>query len=108
MDGSRPTPALTEILANLAQFGNAAQSVSAAVGVDNADSFANGRSTGTELAQRTAQAEDRRLRPQARSNASPKPMIDPASITTWQEGLRCVTKIAAQNAQFATSIRMVK
>ncbi|SMQ49059.1 unnamed protein product [Zymoseptoria tritici ST99CH_3D7] len=32
-------------------------------------------------------------------------MIDPATITTWQEGLRCVTKIAAQNAQFAASIK---
>jgi hypothetical protein len=38
---------------------------------------------------------------------SPRPVIDPASITTWQEGLRCVTKIAAQNAQFAASIKRV-
>lgn len=40
--------------------------------------------------------------------ASPKPMIDPASITQWQEALRCVTKIAAQNAQFATSVKRVR
>ncbi|QIW95761.1 hypothetical protein AMS68_001279 [Peltaster fructicola] len=33
------------------------------------------------------------------------PTIDPATITTWQEGLRCVTKIAAQNRSFAESIR---
>lgn len=39
--------------------------------------------------------------------ASPKPMIDPANITQWQEALRCVTKIAVQNAQFAISIKRV-
>ncbi|KAK5128341.1 hypothetical protein LTR85_003009 [Meristemomyces frigidus] len=50
--------------------------------------------------------QDPMLRPQGRTAiASPKPMIDPATITTWQEGLRCVTKIAAQNAQFAASIK---
>ncbi|TKA37938.1 hypothetical protein B0A54_10540 [Friedmanniomyces endolithicus] len=50
--------------------------------------------------------QDPRLRPQSRAaTASPKPMIDPATIITWQEGLRCLTKIAAQNAQFAVTIR---
>ncbi|KAK3673013.1 hypothetical protein LTR78_007124 [Recurvomyces mirabilis] len=51
---------------------------------------------------------DPRLRPQNRSataSPKPKPMVDPATIVTWQEGLRCVTKIAAQNAQFAVSIK---
>lgn len=33
--------------------------------------------------------------------------IDPSTITTWQEGLRCVTKIAAQNANFAATIKKV-
>ncbi|CAK3816949.1 Hypothetical predicted protein [Lecanosticta acicola] len=53
---------------------------------------------------------DPRLRPQNKSAAaSPRPMIDPASITVWSEALRCVTKIAAQNSQFAVSIkRMIK
>lgn len=46
-------------------------------------------------------------RPQGRSTASPKPLIDPATITTWQEGLRCVTKLAAQNVHFAAGIRRV-
>lgn len=36
-----------------------------------------------------------------------KPLIDPATITTWQEGLRCVTKIAAENKSFAVRIRRV-
>ena len=54
-------------------------------------------------------SQDPRLRPQSRAvTASPKPpQIDPATITSWQEGLRCVTKIAAQNAQFAVGIKKV-
>lgn len=54
-------------------------------------------------------ADDPRPRPQSRNaaTASPKP-IDPATITTWQDGLRCVTKIAAQNAQFSVAIRKVR
>lgn len=52
--------------------------------------------------------QDLRLGSQPQSGtATPKPMIDPASITQWQEGLRCVTKIAAQNAQFAICIQKV-
>ncbi|GAB7361981.1 hypothetical protein MBLNU230_g2018t1 [Neophaeotheca triangularis] len=42
---------------------------------------------------------------QRTSTASPRPTIDPATIITWPEALRCVTKIAAQNQSFATSIR---
>lgn len=51
---------------------------------------------------------DPRLRPQSRTaTASPSPTIDPATITTWQEGMRCVTKIIAQNARFGDSIKKV-
>ncbi|KAG9568863.1 hypothetical protein KCU71_g2398, partial [Aureobasidium melanogenum] len=32
-------------------------------------------------------------------------IIDPATITEWSAGLRCVTKIAAQNPMFAEKIR---
>ncbi|KAK5107401.1 hypothetical protein LTR62_001305 [Meristemomyces frigidus] len=54
------------------------------------------------------QPQDPRVRPQTRTTTpKPKPMIDPATITTWQEGLRCVTKIAASNAAFASSIKRV-
>ena len=35
------------------------------------------------------------------------PLIDPATITEWKQGLRCVSKIAAQNSDFAASIRKV-
>ncbi len=52
-------------------------------------------------------ARDSGVRPQRRLNAASKPTIDPATITTWQDGLRCVTKIATQSAQFADSIRRV-
>jgi hypothetical protein len=34
-------------------------------------------------------------------------VIDPATITEWSAGLRCVTKIAAQNPLFAEKIRGV-
>lgn len=34
-------------------------------------------------------------------------IIDPATITEWSAGLRCVTKIAGQNPMFAEKIRGV-
>lgn len=42
--------------------------------------------------------------PQSRSST---PLIDPATIIDWKQGLRCVSKIAAQNPDFAASIRKV-
>jgi hypothetical protein len=41
-------------------------------------------------------------RPQARSST---PLIDPATIIDWKQGLRCVSKIATQNPQFSMSVR---
>lgn len=41
-------------------------------------------------------------KPQARSST---PLIDPATIIDWKSGLRCVSKIAAQNPEFAASVR---
>jgi hypothetical protein len=43
-------------------------------------------------------------RPQDRVST---PLIDPATITDWKQGLRCVSKIAQQNPEFAASIRKV-
>jgi hypothetical protein len=43
-------------------------------------------------------------RPQDRVST---PLIDPATITEWKQGLRCVSKIASQNPDFAASIRKV-
>lgn len=60
-----------------------------------------------------------RGRPQSRSITPAQPpkqdqlqlqqpsVIDPATITVWQDALRCVTKIAAQNKMFETTIRRV-
>lgn len=46
--------------------------------------------------------------PQTRTPQPEKQVIDPATITEWSAGLRCVTKIAAQNRHFAESIRRVR
>jgi len=35
------------------------------------------------------------------------PLIDPSTITEWKQGLRCVSKIAARNPEFAPAIRKV-
>lgn len=57
------------------------------------------------------------VKPQGRSTPQPprtstpqqeqQTIIDPATITEWSAGLRCVTKIAAQNPMFADKIRGV-
>jgi hypothetical protein len=36
------------------------------------------------------------------------PLIDPATITEWKQGLRCVSKIAQQNPEFVASVRKVQ
>ncbi|KAF1921146.1 hypothetical protein BDU57DRAFT_38614 [Ampelomyces quisqualis] len=36
------------------------------------------------------------------------PLIDPATITEWKQGLRCVSKIAQHNPDFAASVRKVQ
>ena len=41
-------------------------------------------------------------RPQIRFST---PLIDPATIIDWKQGLRCVSKITAQNPQFSISVR---
>jgi hypothetical protein len=38
-------------------------------------------------------------------NRASTPMIDPATITEWKHGLRCVNKLAAQNPNFAGAIQ---
>lgn len=43
-------------------------------------------------------------KPQDRTST---PLIDPATITEWKQGLRCVSKIGGQNPDFAASIRKV-
>lgn len=38
---------------------------------------------------------------------SPPSLIDPATITEWSQGLRCVSKIASDNPNFKVAIRKV-
>ncbi|KAF2191127.1 hypothetical protein K469DRAFT_365141 [Zopfia rhizophila CBS 207.26] len=42
--------------------------------------------------------------PRPQSSAS-TPVIDPATITEWKHGIRCVSKLAAQNPNFVSSIQ---
>ena len=115
MDGNNETPDLQSILATLAQFASPAQAIEPA---DNGVRVATPTISGTaplENYQPTSplqptvdKAEDPRLRPHSRSaTASPQPIVDPATITKWQDGLRCVTSIAAKSSRFADSIRRV-
>ena len=108
------TPDLTAILATLAQF--APPQDNSKGSHDTAGDVATPPIVGAASREKSVprfipdmeKPKDPRLRPQSQtSTASPKPMIDPATITTWQDGLRCVTKIAVQNAQFATCIKKV-
>ena len=110
MEGTNSAPDLQSILSTLARFVPPVQTTGA---IDAGDRVSTPNFVPLEHTEPTAplqpvveKAEDPRLRPQSRSAPSPKP-IDPATITTWQDGLRCVTKIAAQSAHFAVSIRKV-
>ncbi|KAK0930214.1 hypothetical protein LTR91_008035 [Friedmanniomyces endolithicus] len=115
MNGNQPasTPDLQAILATLSQFTNPAP-IPVAQPSETSEQFSTNCYDASQPppmvpASQSLPApkpQDPRLRPQSRAaTASPKPMIDPATIITWQEGLRCLTKIAAQNAQFAVTIR---
>ena len=48
-----------------------------------------------------------RQRPASQTPQPQQPLIDPATITEWSAGLRCVSKIAAQNRQFGEAIKEV-
>lgn len=117
---------LQSILATLAQFSQASsstpqpgdtqpayyesafQNLPSAVQVDNSSAASQNAFLGIDT------PTDPRLhsRPQSRAvtpaqTPQPKNVIDPATITTWQEALRCVTKVAAQNKMFEASIKRV-
>jgi len=48
------------------------------------------------------------IRPQQRAPSAQGLIIDPAAITEWTAGLRCVNKISAQNRDFAGAIKRVR
>ncbi|TKA75804.1 hypothetical protein B0A55_06396 [Friedmanniomyces simplex] len=118
MDGSQPSsiPDLQAILATLSQFTNPTPVVTSTPGFEPQPTIYYDASLANQAVPPVLvpkpqpppapKPQDPRLRPQSRAaTASPKPMIDPATIITWPEGLRCITKVAAQNAQFAISVR---
>lgn len=53
----------------------------------------------------TSQLHNSSARPQQRSST---PTIDPATITEWKHGLRCVSKVAERNSAFSSSIQKVR
>ncbi|RMZ71694.1 ATP synthase subunit beta [Pyrenophora seminiperda CCB06] len=54
------------------------------------------------LAGRPTQHRHPAPKPQERVSS---PVIDPSTITEWKQGLRCMSKIAAQNPEFAPTVR---
>ncbi|WPH03046.1 Hypothetical protein R9X50_00592000 [Acrodontium crateriforme] len=99
---------LQSILATLAQFSQPQQTMvghvsNQAVSDSNARIYSDNQNA--LEANTTCPVQHSARKPQASSTTAARPMIDPASITTWQEALRCVTKISAQNEQFALSIK---
>jgi hypothetical protein len=64
------------------------------------------QSADPRLANRTASQYSSTPPPRPQDRVS-TPLIDPATITDWKQGLRCVSKIAQQNPEFAVSIRKV-
>lgn len=115
MEGTNSTPNLQTILSTLAQFAAPIQNAAAVERTPTPAGAGNEGGIGHDDPKSTThgtviRAEDPRLqlRPQSRANATPSPKpIDPGTITTWQDGLRCVTKIAAQNTQFSAAIKKV-
>ena len=108
MDSARPTLDLQQILNSLAASGQIASGRDEPIQNDAPTSLPVHDVTYVDRAPNAeSEAQRPRSRPQTRSLEPIRPTIDPATITTWQAGLRCVTKIAAENTQFAASIRTV-
>jgi len=90
------TPDLASILATLSQFAQPAQAN------DHHSSVIRANDTPNLLS-----PSDPRITSQIKSPQPQQSVIDPAVITDWSHGLRCVTKIAAQNPHFADIINRV-
>lgn len=105
---SQPSPSTLQQANSQPYFENAFDGFPSTIQGDNATATEQNASLKVEA------PTDPRLRGRPQSRAvtpvptpQPKNVIDPATITTWQEGLRCVTKIAAQNKMFEASIKRV-
>ncbi|KAF2813862.1 uncharacterized protein BDZ99DRAFT_459613 [Mytilinidion resinicola] len=62
------------------------------------------RPTSTIQDQRTVPQHRPSVQDPPRAGSTP-PLIDPATITEWSHGLRCITKIAGQTPNFKVAIR---
>ncbi|KAF1947656.1 hypothetical protein EJ02DRAFT_449133 [Clathrospora elynae] len=62
------------------------------------------QSADPRLARQAPHLQHRQPPPRPQDRAS-TPLIDPSTITEWKQGLRCVSKIAAQNPEFAATVR---
>jgi len=91
MANSTVPPDLASILATLSQFAPPVQANVQANGVSN-----------------LAPSPDPSTETRAKSPQPQQPVIDTALITDWSTGLRCVTKIAAQNSHFPEIINRVR
>lgn len=100
------TPELSAILARLAQYSQSAAPQQLADSSQERQTPASGLSF--EIPEPTFN-HNRTAHPLiAEESSITRVVIDPATITTWQEGIRCVTKIAAENRQFGAQVRKVR
>lgn len=93
-------PDLASVLATLAQF--APPEIIEKAAKPHAESHAAYSQPSLDVV-----ADPRLQRGRSNTPLPDKSVIDPATITEWSAGLRCMSKIAAQNQSFAESIRMV-
>ena len=109
-DNQALSPELASILATLSSFTDRSQQSSNGTHHVNPDLQAPYQVSASNApdfrSSTTAQDVDGPVS-QQRSVAPQRPLIDPASITEWTAGLRCVIKIASQNQHFAESIKRV-
>ena len=100
-DTSAVPPDLASVLATLAQFAPPEQTHG---------TIDNGIGTQAAPSQDSLDVPDdpRNVRYSSRSPLPNKDIIDPATITEWSAGLRCVSKIATQNPAIAEAIRTVR
>jgi hypothetical protein len=84
--------------------GDSTQAISHNAGIESAP--VDPRLRGRPQSRSATPFQPQNVQPQHVQTQAPS-VIDPATITVWQDGLRCVTKIASQNKMFETSIRKV-
>lgn len=98
---------LASILATLSQFAAPVQSYNTASDVVIQQDVRKDSDYDPYDAYEPPALEASRQLSESRTPQSQPSVIDPATITEWSAGLRCVSKVAAQNRQFADTIKRV-